>query len=226
MTVDIYAPEKNAKYGANTPIIYVSLYFLLLAFFIYLHSISEPKEEKVQQVIGSIDFAFKGIKQKQATSEPKELTGDELGLAVFHAQLKKVYETAIPLIESKINQAGDELQFVVPISQLFSNQSATLRNTRDALFSDAAMVLIKRSHAAPTDMEILIDAGEFLPTSAELKDNINAMRLSNLVESFLEGGVPARNIFIGMKSGQTNNVYFRFYLRSSTKRQFRDEDGG
>lgn len=209
------------KSNSNTPIIYVSLYFLLLAFFIYLHSISEPVEEKVQQVIGSIDFAFKGIKQKNKSSDRSKLTGDDFGLGVFHAEIKKVYETAIPLIESNVNKKGDELQFVVPISQLFKNGTAELRSTRDELFIDTSRILIKRSGVTPTDMEILIDAGHVLPSAQNASTNVPALQVNALVNSFISNGVPGRNIFVGMMSEGTGNVYFKFYIRSSFENQFR-----
>ncbi len=214
------------KPNSNTPIIYVSLYFLLLAFFIYLHSISEPVEEKVQQVIGSIDFAFKGVKQKNKASDRSTLSGDEFGLGVFHAEIKKVYETAIPLIESNVNKKGDELQFVVPISQLFKNGSAELRSTRDELFVDASRILIKRSGVTPTDMEILIDAGDELPSASDASTNVSALQVNALVNSFLSNGVPGRNVFVGMMSEGTGNVYFKFYIRTSFEKQFRKVEKG
>lgn len=211
--------SKKAK--GNVAIVYVSLYFLLIAFFIYLHSISAPNEDKVQQVIGSIDFAFKGLEQKNKIDTKDKLTGDEFGLAVFHAEIKRVFETAIPLIESRVNEKGDELQFVVPIAQLFGAGSAALRSTRDELFSEAARILIKRSGITPTDMEILIDAGDKLPAGEEAKASIDIQRVNALVTSFLENGVPGRNIFIGMMSEGTGNIYFKFYIRSSFENQFR-----
>ncbi len=211
--------------GSSTAIIYVSLYFLLLAFFMYLHSISAPTEEKVKQVIGSIDFAFKGIEQKQKTIRATKLTGDELGLAVFHAELKKVYETAIPLIESKISKKGTELRFTLPATQLFASNIATLREARNELFEEAARILIKRSAVAPTDMEIMIDAGERLPSGRDFGADLATQRLNALINTFLEKGVPARHMFIGMKSGQTSDISFRFYTRNNHQSQFRKAEG-
>lgn len=222
MMRDLPPPDlPKRKSNSNTPIIYVALYFLLLAFFIYLHSISEPVEEKVRQVIGSIDFAFKGIKQKNKASDTSPMQGDEFGLAVFHAEIKKVYETAIPLIESNVNKKGDELQFVVPISQLFKKGSAELRSTRDELFTEASRILIKRSGVTPTDMEILIDAGNELPSANNASSSVPALQVNALVQSFLSSGVPGRNIFIGMMSEGTGNIYFKFYIRASFENQFR-----
>ncbi|MBL4907795.1 MAG: hypothetical protein JKX94_10120 [Sneathiella sp.] len=175
----------------------------------------------MKQVIGSIDFAFKGIKQDDKQSASSKQTGDEFGLAVFHAELKRVYETAIPLVESKVNKKGDQLQFVVPISQLFEQGSDILRSTRDNLFTNTARTLIKRSGITPTDMEILIDVGSTLPTRAEVGNNLAAHQLNALVKSFLSNGVPARNVFVGMMSEGSQNIYFKFYIRSSFDNQFR-----
>lgn len=211
--------------SASTPIVYVSLYFLLLAFFIYLHSISVPVEEKVLKVIGSIDYAFKGIKNPRSKTTESKLAGEELGLAVFHAKLKRVYEAAIPLVESRINEKGDQLQFTVPLSQLFEDGRDVLRNTREELFAEVASALIKRSGVTPTDMEILINAGDRLPAGDNVKDHLAIRRVHSLVEAFLDKGTPARSIFVGLKSGTEDQVYFKFYIRSSFDSQFRKVGG-
>jgi len=220
MTIELPEQETVSKPRNNTSIIYVSLYFLLLAFFIYLHSISVPAEEKIQKVIGSIDFAFKGIKQTVREVKAKELAGDELGLATFHAEIRKVYETAIPLVESDVNEEGDSLRFTVPVSQLFKENDDTLRDTRTELFQDASRILIKRASVAPTDLEIMIEVPERLPSVEEFKNSAAGRQLNTLVNSFLDQGVPARNIFIGMKSSETANIFFRFYLRNDHQQQF------
>jgi len=211
---------KPKKRNASTPIVYVSLYFLLLAFFIYLHSISVPVEEKIQKVIGSIDFAFKGLEYPKTKSSASRLAGDELGLAVFHAKLKRVYETAIPLVKSRVNETGDQLQFIIPLSQLFEEDRDTLRDTRQELFAEVTQALIKRSGVVATDMEILINAGGGLPSEENIKDHLAIRRVHALVEAFLSKGAPARNVYVGIKPGAENKVYFKFYIRKSFDNQF------
>jgi flagellar motor protein MotB len=201
--------------------VYVSLYFLLLAFFIYLHSISEPAEEKVQKVIGSIDFAFKGIKTKDGASARNDTFGPELGLAKFNAELRDVFEAAIPLVEIHESVAGDQIRLTIPVSQLFTSDSPVIRSSRDDLLAAASLLLIKRSGMVPTDMEILYDAGDNVPDGSDLQASLPARRLVSMVDRFLQNGVPARHVYMGMSSEGTGNIYLRFYVRDAHDSQFR-----
>jgi len=207
----------------STTLVFVGLYFLLLAFFIYLNSISEPAEERIRSVIGSIDVAFKGEDQTRPEREQKEIKGDKLGLAVFHAQLKQVFEAAIPLVKAETNEQGEQLQFTIPVSQLFPDGAVKFRENRIELFQNTARALIKRSSVEPTDMEILIDVGDALPAATDIRHSLPAKRLNRMVTYFMDQGVPARNIFVGLMQEGTGYIYFKFYIRQKFNKQFRKE---
>ncbi len=215
--------RKASATTSSTAITFVALYFLLLAFFIYLNSISEPVEEKVQSVIGSIDVAFKGKEKVEQDPDVIRFKSDQLGTAIFHAELKQVYEAAIPLVKSEVNEKGDILQFRVPLSQLFSSASAELRDNRNELLAETAATLIKRSSQVPTDMEMLMSLKSELPSPENLNGNLPIKRLNNLVEGFVAQGVPARNVFIGISNEGGDEVLFKFYIRDSFNNQFRKE---
>lgn len=220
--MDEQFPEgKATRHGNdNTAIIFVSLYFLLLAFFIYLTSISVPQEERVREVIGSIDVAFKGLERQQAYIKKPEVQGDDLGLARFHAEMRQVFEASIPLVENEVNEEGTQLLFRVPMTQLFGRGEVSYRPSREDLFSDMADVLIKRGGVAPTDVEILFDISDDLPDGADVKGNLNAQRLGFLVNSLLEKGVAKRNVFIGVSEDGNDQVIFKFYERDAVSNLF------
>jgi len=215
--------SKKRAVGSSTTLVFVGLYFLLLAFFIYLNSLSVPVEEKINSVIGSIDVAFKGKEELSQQPEDNSQSSDKLGLATFHAELKQVYETSIPLVQSEINEAGDQLQFTIPISQLFPDGVVHFRENRTELFQNTARVLIKRSNIKPTDMEILIGVGSDFPTANEVRESLAIKRANSLVQNFIKEGVPSRSVFIGLAEEGEEQVYFKFYERSSFNNQFRKE---
>ncbi len=220
-----YQHVPNARVvNKSTTIVFVALYFLLLAFFIYLNSISEPAEERIRSVIGSIDVAFKGEQTTPQDDAEIKFKEDKLGNAVFHAQLKQVYEAAIPLIKSEESRKGDSLRFRVPISQLFAENTSNIRETREELLQDTARVLIKRSSVVPTDMEITMSLENGLPASTELAGDIAVKRLNTLVEGFIDQGVPARNVFVGLAGDGANEVVFQFFIRDNFNHQFQKED--
>ncbi len=207
----------------NTAIVFVSLYFLLLAFFIYLTSISVPKEERVQQVIGSIDVTFSGKEKTPSYISEPEVPGSNLGLAQFHAELMQVFEAAIPLIQKEVNEEGTQLLFRIPASQLFVRGATEYRDNREELFSEVARILIKRASVQPTDVEVLYDQSISLPSESSLKDDLAVKRLGYLVNSFLEKGVAKRNIFIGIGEQGRDEVVFRFYERNAVTNLFVEE---
>lgn len=215
--------SKDNSATKNTTIVFVALYFLLLAFFIYLNSVSEPAEERIRSVIGSIDVAFKGEDVTPIKEDQIPKTSEQLGNARFHAELKDVFESAIPLVESQENEKGDQIQFKISLPQLFANSDVAFRDNREELFQRTAKALIKRSSIVPTDMEILIDPSTELPSTDSVRGDLSIKRLSNLVEYFETSGVPTRSMFIGLAETGSKHIYFKFYVRSSFDNQFRKE---
>jgi hypothetical protein len=218
--------QKETRHGSNsTALVFVSLYFLLLAFFIYLNSISVPTEERIRDVIGSVDVAFKGNDVSHPVSMQNTIEGADLGISRFHAQLRQVYEASIPLVENEVNEEGDQLQFRIPISQLFARGDFQYRENREELFDATAQILIKRGNVEPTDMEILIDTGNTLPNGDEIKGNLEVKRISTIVNAFVERGVASRNVFIGLSEEGTEMVTFKFYVRKTFQNLFVKEAG-
>ncbi len=209
----------------TTSIIFVSLYLLLLAFFIFLHSISVFREERVRSVLGSVEIAFQGLSRDTPAERQKKLTGEEQGTQAFHAKLKNVFETAMPLVESRKAEGGTRLQFTASLKDLFSGGSLTPRGSLDTFLEEVAAALIDRNRNLSTDMEIMIGTGVTLPDSGDRAPSLAAQRLNALVRLFLQKGVAARNLSIGMEAGDAGLVHFSFFPRKDLGFQFRPDGG-
>jgi hypothetical protein len=224
--VGSYAPPTAApETGSGTSVIFVSLYLLLLAFFIFLHSISVPKEERIRSVLGSVNIAFKGLSKETPADEQKTLSGEEQGTQQFHAKLRNVFETAVPLVESKITEGGTRLQFSIPLGQLFKSGSLELRGLKDDFLIDVAATLIRRNQNVATDVEILIGTGPRLPSSSDSANDLASRRIDGLAQHLMNQGVPSRNISIGLEQGDSGLVHFSFFLRPALTFQFRPDGG-
>jgi len=207
----------------GTAVIFVSLYLLLLAFFIFLHSVSVPQEDRARSVLGSITLAFKGLSKETPAEKQKTLSGEEQGTQEFHAKLRNVFETAVPLIESRVTKGGNRLQFSAPLGQLFNQGSLNLRDLKQDFLNDVATALIHRNYNAATDIEILIGAGPRLPTETDMTDDLASRRVNALAQYLLSRGVPSRSISIGLEEGDAGLVHFSFFLRPSLTFQFQPD---
>ena len=170
-----------------------------------------------------MNIAFNGLSRDTPAERQKKLSGEEQGTQAFHAKLKNVFETAVPLVESRITKGGTRLQFSVPLRQLFAYRSLELRGTLGSFLEDVASTLIARNRNVGTDLEILIGTGISLPKVDAMADDLAAQRVSHLSEVLMEKGVPSRNISIGMAAGDAGLVHFSFFLRPSLDFQFRPE---
>ncbi|WP_334129020.1 hypothetical protein [Sneathiella sp.] len=205
----------------TTSITFVSLYLLLLAFFIFLHSISVFKEDRVRSVLGSVEIAFQGLSRDIPAERQMKLSGEEQGIHAFHARLKNVFETAIPLVETETTEMGARLQFSVPLTQLFKGSSAKVRDGFEPFLDDVAALLIARNNDMSTDMEIMIGTGLALPNPAATGRDLASERLNALIRRFSHQGVPARNLSIGMEASDAGLVHFSFFPRKGLGYQFR-----
>ena len=233
VVIDMIEPMTGPVTPKNVnAVIFVSLYLLLLAFFIFLHSISVMQEDRVRTVaaatnrskeLGSVQVAFNGLSRDTPADRQKKLSGEEQGTQAFHAKLKNVFETAVPLVEAHTSRDGTRLQFSVPLRQLFAYRSLELRETLDSFINEVAATLISRNGNVATDLEILIGAGVALPAVDDVANDIAALRASYLAATLMDRGVPSRNLSIGMAAGDAGLVNFSFFLRSSLEHQFRPE---
>lgn len=221
-----YVPPRDTPVpSGGTAVIFVSLYLLLLAFFIFLHSISVPKEERVRSVLGSVNIAFKGLSKDTPADKQKTLSGEEQGTQQFHAKLRNVFETAVPLVESRVTDGGTRLQFSVPLGKLFKSGGLELRDLKDEFLTVVATALIRRNLNVATDVEILIGTGPRLPSSTDSANDLASNRVDKLARHLRSQGVPSRNISIGLGEGDAGLVHFSFFLRPTLTYQFRPDGG-
>lgn len=219
-----YVPPRDTPApSGGTAVIFVSLYLLLLAFFIFLHSISVPKEERIRSVLGSVNIAFKGLSKDTPADKQKTLSGEEQGTQQFHAKLRNVFETAVPLVESKVTDGGTRLQFSVPLGKLFKSGGLELRDLKDEFLTIVATALIRRNSNVATDVEILIGTGPHLPSSTDSANDLASNRVDKLARHLRTQGVPSRNISIGLEEGDAGLVHFSFFLRPTLTYQFRPD---
>lgn len=191
-------------------LVFVSLYFLLVAFFIFLNSISQQVEVRAQAVIGSVDAAFEGKKTREGRVSQSEDNGRDLGLLALFGKMRNVFETAIPLVEVKERQQQGLLQFAVPAGQIFDSNAATLRERHNDFLKEIVLAIRKSNTSRLYELEILMGAGGALPGSGQSADNLSFNRLNLLSKLMLYHGLPANLLSIGLTPQNSGTITFSF----------------
>jgi hypothetical protein len=194
----------------------LSLFLLLLAFFILLNSISTRTEVKSRAVMDSLLSTFRVVDQSSrsaqtflsrlgATPEPEELV----------SEMRRLWLTAIPVARVEVLTDGRTMQLRLPANTIFPGGEALLRKDRRQLMQNVATVLATESDGYSNEMELLIGtdwkAGDVFDLKA---NNLEIARAVEFADELIASGAPQDSVSIGIREGDGRELEFRFFVRS------------
>lgn len=145
----------------NGPLMFLSLFLLLLAFFILLTAISTREETKSRRVLSSVAATFKTQVIPENTAqilistigpvpEPDEVIDD----------VERLWVTAIPIAKVEALTRGRTLQLTVPATEIFIGGKATLRADRKSLLRATGYALAARLEGFTAQLRFTIPVDE------------------------------------------------------------------
>lgn len=194
----------------------LSLFLLLLAFFILLNSISTRTEVKSRAVMDSLLSTFQTsddssrsaqtfLSRLGATPEPEELVDE----------MRRLWVTAVPVSEVKVLTDGRTMQLRLPANMIFPGGQALLRKDRRRLLGNVANVLSTVAPGFSNELELLIGTnwrvGEILDPEA---NNLEISRAIEFANELIASGAPRDTVSIGIREGDGRELEFRFFVRS------------
>lgn len=214
-------PRKKKKRQAGLALstssaqLFVSLYLVILAFFIVLNSMAKIQEERTSTVIQSIKSTFKTEQQDAASfiriSEP---IGSNIAVTSFNSRVKSIAEDVLQISKSKIIQRGDQLEILVQAEQIFIKNERKLRSDSTQFINKLANEIAKLESGQRIDSEFVFGA----PTSNVFLDaqtNLTFARTGVVARKLESVGIPSETLYIGMtKALNANEIRIRFYERS------------
>jgi len=135
----------KTKQKDQGPVLFLSLFLLLLAFFILLNSLTTLEETKTRAVLSSVSATFQTTKPADISvqilistlgpvPEPEEVIDE----------LQRLWVTAIPLTKSEVITPGREMEMTLQVNDLYLGGEATLRADRKGLLDATADALSAR----------------------------------------------------------------------------------
>ena len=183
------------------------LRILLLAFFIFLNSISSFEAGKSDQVVASIRASFPSFGEDG--DGPGLLEGDMIGGVEqsVATRLNEAFFFVFPRLTLNVVDEMERLYVDVPLERLFVPGASQAQVTLQVLSRRLAMVLADPALNANLEVRIVFghDGGGRLA-----KDRLTLERASIVIDGMIKAGSPRRNTSVGLEPGHLGFLRFGF----------------
>jgi len=218
---DILHPAPTEQDGQRGIVfVFLSLFVLVLAFFILLVSISTVEATKSRAVMQSLTSTFTAI--VPAGAEPSDFTskeGEILGGSAFQEKITGLFATAFQVAKVEIVKPGRLMQVEVPAATLFADGEARVRPSAHPFIDRVVAALGARPPGLRFDMEFVIGAGKAPDRLLPVAQSLEMARAGAFAREMLGRGAPPANLSIGLQPGAVDAVTMRFYVRPGDERE-------
>lgn len=189
--------------------LFVSLYLILLAFFIVLNAISNQSRARTEAVIDSLVNTFERPFQAAARSllpnKPRAASPPD-----FLSEANTLMSGIAALDADGPSLGGNVLKVSVPDHALFFKDQARL--SRQALVLLRRLSVLATGSGAGERREVTVLFGRGTATE-DLK--LSRHRADALARMLVAQGMPAGHLAVGLQSGTASSVGFEFSSRHS-----------
>jgi flagellar motor protein MotB len=187
--------------GDATVVQFLSLYLIILAFFILLVSISTVSQEKSDAVLDSIT--------KKELKKKKPKAGK-----VFQDKTAVLFADALGVEKTEILQVGKIMRIVMAADALFEVNTAIIKTEQRPLIDRLIAALSNRPKGTQFDMEFVIGSAYSSGSRLPVKPNLAMSRAGAFAREILSRGAPPDAISIGMAPVENGQIVMWFYVRS------------
>ena len=211
--------EKKHENRPNSgSIIFLSLFLLLLAFFILLNALATIEETKSRQVLTSVAATFRSVVDADTNAqvllsefgpvpEPEEL------LAAF----EQLWVTAIPVTRVERIESGQAMQMTIPANELFLGGEDVLRTDRKALLERVVKVVSLPVKGAVQDLKVVLGSDPVSGDELDRGGNLPMRRAVILARTLVEAGAKPDRIGAGIRVGESKSLSLRFAVRAAAR---------
>lgn len=208
--------------------IFLSLFLLLLAFFILLNALATIEETKSRQVITSVAAAFRSVVDAEARAQIliSDLGPTPEAEEVLEA-LDQLWVTSVPVAKVEKLTQGQIMQMTIPVNELFLGGQAVLRADRESLFDRTGLLLGLATKGAVTEAQIAFGTRRGEGTLADREGQLAAERAGRIAAALVAHDAPSERLSIGLWDSDPSLLRVRFEIRDAARAQvtFKKEDG-
>ncbi len=208
---------------ANTPaarrrdpnvIVFLSIFLLMLGFFILLNALSSVEQLRVEMAVGSVAATFSSGRD---TPSDHTAAGTRAGLftsgASFQEGLEGMFEPSVPLKTTELTRAGAVLEAAVPASYLFRWSRAEMHSRTVDILAAMADNLTRDEAGRRFEVELRLGAGPDLGRERAPERRFLMDRLAAFATSLRAQGVPASSIRLALGEAPIGHARLTFFDR-------------
>lgn len=208
-------------------LIFLSLFLLLLAFFILLNALATIEETKTRKVLTSVATTFRSVVDTQTQSQMliSDLGPTPEPYEVLDA-LEQLWVTAAPIAKVDKLTRGQIMELTLPVNELFIGGKAILRADREPLFDRTSLLLGLRSGGGATEVRVVLGVGRGEDALSTAAARLAVERASNIAAAFVAHETPEDRIAVGIQEGAPKSLRVRFEIRDPSRAQVTFTNGG
>jgi len=184
---------------------FLSLYLLILAFFILLVTISTVDKKKLDDVVASI---------KSDSELDKQETGPILEGQVFQDKTTELFATALGVEKIEIMQLGKVMRIQMTADAIFEPESDVVKKSQQPTMDRLITALSSRPPGYQFDMEFVIGSAYSSKQNLPTQETIEMRRAGSFIREMLSRGAPPDAVSIGLGHIDKGQAVMWFYVRS------------
>jgi hypothetical protein len=222
----IYQRQDNNKAGPeNTAALFVSLYVVILAFFILLTSNAQFDAEKTQHVTDSVKKAF-SVEIPTDVDVKTPHVGDQLSVTQFFEEMQSSVQSIVPLDEMEVITDGNRMIIKMDSTALFNRDDPSLRYDRRGFYTRLSDTMSKWRGGMQMQLSFLQGVDKLLASDANASSTLEITRAGNFVRFMENRGAPPKNLSVAIEqgAGETITLIFDVLAFNAEKLDFSAEE--
>ena len=199
--------SNNSSVQVGTSQLFLSLFLLLLAFFIFINSVSTYKEKKTTDVVESIRASFPAVVSSKQLFQLRSLKKSVVSPTVFN-ELDELFQHLFRDRKLKISFENKIAQIDIPVNLIFEKATAVRLDKLETLLVRLAAIIVRAENEYPLGTEIVFGYEGTL--EAKFENQLTQERCSVIMSILLEKTVPKGSVAVGLETGNPDFLRFKF----------------
>ena len=199
--------SNNSSVQVGTSQLFLSLFLLLLAFFIFINSVSTYKEKKTTDVVESIKASFPAVVSSKQLFQLRSLKKSVVSPTVFN-ELDELFQHLFRDRKLKTSFDNKIAQIDIPVDLIFEKASAVRLDKLETLLVRLAAIIVRAENEYPLGTEIVFGYEGTLEEKFE--NQLTQERCSVIMSILLEKTVPKGSVAVGLETGNPDFLRFKF----------------